>query len=82
MSADAAAATAPRLAQYERMARAVWGKPFDQWPAWSTGETLIVALLLNRADVLDALSYTIIEAVDRIDLTIAELRAIERRLQA
>jgi len=67
--------------QYEEMARSVRDKPFQDWPAWSTGECLIVALVLNRADVLRAMQWTMVEAFDRVDLGVTELRAIERRLQ-
>jgi hypothetical protein len=73
---------ADRLIAYGRMARHAHGKPFSDWPAWSTGETLIVALVLNRHDVLDAMSHTICEALDRVDLTVADLRFVERQLQA
>lgn len=64
------------------MATAVKGVPYGKWPGWSTGEMLMVALVLNRADVLDAMSFTIVEAFDRIDLDAATLRAIERKVQA
>lgn len=67
--------------RYLPMARAVQGKPFADWPAWSIGEVLVVALLLNRADVLDSMSYTLCEAFDRVDLDVRQLRAIERELQ-
>lgn len=40
--------------------------PGEPWPAWSTGETLAVALILNRADVLDAAGYTEDEAMERL----------------
>jgi len=65
------------------MARVAAGQPFRDWPAWSTGEMLAVALVLNRFDVLDELSWTIVEAMDRLDgeLSVAELRAIEQELQ-
>jgi hypothetical protein len=75
-------AGADRLIAYARMARHVHGKPFADWPAWSTGETLIVALVLNRHDVLDAVSHTMCEAFDRADVSRADLRFIERQLQA
>lgn len=68
--------------RYEAMARSVWGKPFSDWPGWSTGETLTVALLLNNHAALDAMSYTMVEAFDRVDVSATELRAIERRLQS
>lgn len=67
-----------------RMAKSVNGKPLCDWPLWSTGETLAVALVLNRYAVLDAMSYTMVEAMDRLagDIDIPALRAIERELQA
>lgn len=66
-----------------RMAKHAHGKPIDEWPAWSTGETLAVALVLNSAEKLDAYSYTIVEAFDRLDgdLSVRQLRQVERLLQ-
>ena len=69
-------------ARYLPMAKAVWGKPFAEWPGWSTGEVLTVAILLNRGDVLDSMSYTLCEAFDRVDLDVRQLRALERALQS
>jgi hypothetical protein len=67
-----------------QMARSVRGQPHWKWPAWSTGDQLIVALVLNDAGALAALSYTILEALDRVDLSLstAELRRIEREVQS
>lgn len=46
---------------------AIWcnanGEP---WPAWSTGEILAVALLLNDDEELTAMAYTRDEALDRL----------------
>ncbi|MEV6967556.1 hypothetical protein AB0M47_20875 [Hamadaea sp. NPDC051192] len=39
------------------------GKP---WPAWSTGETLAVALILRRADLLADLDYTPVKALMKL----------------
>lgn len=36
------------------------------WPAWSTGETLAAALILNRADILADPDYTEDQALDRL----------------
>lgn len=48
----------------------------------STGEALTAALVLNRADWLKDMGYTIAEALARIDDdTVRHLRAAERRLQ-
>jgi hypothetical protein len=38
---------------------------FDAWSVQSTGEKVAVALVLNRADWLAKLGYTIPEAIDR-----------------
>lgn len=65
----------------ESLATSVRGQPSSAWPAWSTGEYLMVALVLNDHAALDACSYTMVEAFDRVDLDVATLRAIERRLQ-
>ncbi len=63
--------------QFAAMALTAQGRPFGSWPAWSTGEVVIVALVLDRQDVLRAMGYTILEAIERVDLfTIAELRRI------
>ena len=64
------------------MAQAVKGKPIHQWPAWSTGETLAVALVLNDHAALTSCNYTIAEAFDRVELGSGQLRAIERALQS
>jgi hypothetical protein len=37
----------------------------DAWTAQSTGEKVAVALVLNRADWLAEIDYTIPEAIDR-----------------
>ena len=38
---------------------------FDAWSVQSTGEKVAVALVLNRADWLTKIGYTIPEAIDR-----------------
>jgi len=38
----------------------------DAWLAQSTGEQLAVALVLNRADWIAGMGYTLAEAVDRV----------------
>ncbi len=52
------------------------GKTLDAlaggWSAQSTGERLAVALVLNRADWLAQMDYTIGEALDRIGLDWAD----------
>ncbi|MCC4613290.1 hypothetical protein LL963_14505 [Xanthomonas campestris pv. esculenti] len=48
----------------------------------STGEALTAALVLNRADWLAEMDYTIAEALDRIDSdTVRQLREAERVLR-
>lgn len=47
----------------------------------STGEKLAVALVLNRADWLKEMDYTIAEAIDRVGLDwVTRLRTAERIL--
>lgn len=38
----------------------------DAWRVQSTGEKLAVALVLNRFDWLQAMDYTIAEAIERV----------------
>ncbi len=53
----------------------------DAWRCQSTGERLAVALVLNRADWLASMDYTIAEAIDRIGIEWAALLpAVERAL--
>ena len=48
----------------------------------STGEALTAALVLNRADWLAEMDYTIAQALDRIDTdTVQHLRDAERVLR-
>ncbi len=37
----------------------------DAWAVLSTGETIAVALVLNRSDWLALIDYTLAEAIDR-----------------
>jgi hypothetical protein len=37
----------------------------DAWTVQSTGEKVAVALVLNRADWLQSIGYTLAEAIDR-----------------
>lgn len=64
-----------------RMAVSVRGKPITDWPAWSTGELLMVGLVLNDDGALDVMGFTILEALDRVDLDAQQLRALERHVQ-
>lgn len=40
--------------------------PDEPWPAWSTGECLAVALILDDTETLTAMDYTRNEALDRL----------------
>lgn len=64
------------------MARSVMGKPFEDWPAWSTGEKVAVALVLNDHAALYFLGYTMAGAFDRLDgeLTVQQACRIELEL--
>ncbi len=75
------AARAELALQILEKARLVRRMPVRFWPAWSTGEWLMVGLVLNRLEALEAVGYTALEAIDRVDLDVITLRAIERRLQ-
>ncbi|MEO7326594.1 MAG: hypothetical protein ABIW82_17370 [Dokdonella sp.] len=51
----------------------------DAWRVQSTGEKLAVALVLNRADWLAEMQYTLAEAIDRVGMTwIRYIRTVER----
>lgn len=63
------------------IASVVNGKPFKHWPAWSTGEILLVALVLDNAVVLKAMGYSILEALDRVELSPRQLQQIARRVR-
>lgn len=63
------------------MALVASGLPYEKWPAWSTGETLAVALVLNNHKALTAQGCTMVEAFDRLAITPADLRRIEREVR-
>jgi hypothetical protein len=46
--------------------------PQEKWPAWSAGEVLAVAVILNDTAILDAMEYTKAEALDRLRWDIQE----------
>ncbi|HEX4030394.1 MAG TPA: hypothetical protein VHX20_08510 [Terracidiphilus sp.] len=55
-------------AQYEhllRKSRDAKRGGHDTWAVQSTGEKVAVALVLNRPDWLEAIQYTIAEAIER-----------------
>ena len=68
--------------RFVEMARSVKGNRWMDWPAWSKGEHLIVALLLNDAEALQSEGYTMLEALDRLDgeFSVKDLRAMERQV--
>lgn len=54
----------------------------DAWSVQSTGEKVAVALVLNRADWLAGMGYTLTEAIDRAGPEwVALMPAIARQLQ-
>jgi hypothetical protein len=48
-----------------RKARDAKRGEYDAWAVQSTGEKVAVALVLNRSDWLEAIQYTIAEAIER-----------------
>jgi hypothetical protein len=55
----------------------------DAWGVQSTGEKVAVALVLNRADWLAEIGYTLAEAIDRTGSEWIELvPLVERALRA
>lgn len=58
------------------------GLVFDHWPGWSTGEQILAALALDRADVLKRKGYTLAEAFDRAEVSAAVLLSIARELES
>ena len=65
------------------MARQVKDLHPDNWPAWSTGETLAVMLIKNRVQELRAMGWTALEAIDRLsgEVTVQQLLAIQREVR-
>ena len=54
----------------------------DAWSVQSTGEKLAVALVLNRADWLERMNYTIGEALERVGTEwVALIPLVERTLR-
>jgi hypothetical protein len=48
-----------------RKARDARSRGYEAWAVQSTGEKVAVALVLNRADWLSTIQYTIAEAIER-----------------
>lgn len=48
-----------------RKARDAKSRGYEAWAVQSTGEKVAVALVLNRADWLSTIQYTIAEAIER-----------------
>lgn len=81
--------TADRLlADWLAKARLIRSMPAgEMWPAWSTSETLAVAVILDDTDMLAASDYSTIEALERLRHEIGEPTAgaaldVFRRLAA
>lgn len=54
----------------------------NAWAVQSTGEKVAVALVLNRADWLQSMGYTLAEAIDRTgDEWIKLVPLVERKLR-
>lgn len=47
-------------------ARWVNSHPGDRWPAWSTGEVLAVALVLDTPSLIEAECFTVEQALSRL----------------
>jgi hypothetical protein len=54
----------------------------DAWRVQSTGEKITVALILNRADWLAEMDYTIAEAIDRAGHWISYVPAVAKELSS
>lgn len=55
----------------------------DAWSVQSTGEKVAVALVLNRADWLASMNYTLAEAIDRAGPEwVALMPSVERALRS
>lgn len=52
----------------------------EAWSCQSTGERVAVALVLNRADWLADMDYTLAQAIDRSHTWIALIPAVERAI--
>lgn len=53
----------------------------DAWHVMSTGEKLAVALVLNRADWLQEMGYTMAEAIHRCDSLLPFIPRVEMSLR-
>lgn len=53
----------------------------DAWHVMSTGEKLAVALVLNRADWLQEMGYTMAEAIFRCDSWVPLIPRVEMTLR-
>jgi hypothetical protein len=54
----------------------------DAWAVMSTGEKLAIAMVLNRADWLLEMDYTIAEAINRVGSEwVAQVPSVERKLK-
>ncbi|TSD59051.1 hypothetical protein FFI97_005760 [Variovorax sp. KBS0712] len=53
----------------------------DAWSSMSTGEKVAVALVLNKADWLAAVGYTMAEAIERAGSWVALMPWVVRELE-
>lgn len=61
------------LADWSARARLVRSLgPGEKWPAWSKGELLAVSIILNDTEQLNAMEYTLDEALERLRYDIGE----------
>jgi hypothetical protein len=66
--------------QLLRKARDAKRGGIDSWSVQSTGEKVAVALVLNRADWLASIDYTLAEAIDRSTSWIGLIPKVARDL--
>ena len=67
--------------EYEHLLKMVRDAQNGGWSVQSTGEKLACALVLNRADWLIEMDYTMAEAIDRVGLQwVAMLCQVEREI--
>ncbi len=71
----------PEYKHFFRKARAAKIGGIDAWRPQSTGEKVAVALVLNRADWLQEIGYTIPEAIERAGSWARYIPQIERELK-
>lgn len=71
----------PEYEHLLRKAREAKCGGLNAWSVQSTGEKVSVALVLNRADWLASMDYTLAEAIDRADTWISIIPQVARELR-